>query len=58
MMTAVQIGRTPYVGDPLPHVVGDLVVPGVLGDDDDERLWVPQAPDVTFRPPLFNVSQG
>jgi len=25
---------------------------------DDERVWVPQAPDVWFRPLLFNIASG
>ena len=25
---------------------------------DDERIWVPQAPDVWFRPLLFNTVSG
>ncbi|GLA00600.1 hypothetical protein AnigIFM60653_009350 [Aspergillus niger] len=48
----------PYQGDPLPNVSEDLVVPNIVGLDFDERLWVPQAPDVWFRPILFNVTQG
>ncbi|EAW25650.1 2,4'-dihydroxyacetophenone dioxygenase family protein [Aspergillus fischeri NRRL 181] len=48
----------PYKGEPLPNVPDDLVVPNVLNLDFDERLWVPQAPDVWFRPILFNVTQG
>ncbi|KAM0716322.1 hypothetical protein Q7P37_007767 [Cladosporium fusiforme] len=49
----------PYEGPPLPSVAEDLVVPHVLHPDSiDERLWVPQAPDVWFRPILFSVSQG
>ena len=37
----------------------DLVIPHVLDvDNTDERLWVPQAPDVRFRPLLLSVSQG
>ncbi|KAM0721939.1 hypothetical protein Q7P37_002864 [Cladosporium fusiforme] len=48
-----------YRGEPLPNVPEDLVVPNVLKlDDIDEKLWVPQAPDVWFRPILFSVSQG
>lgn len=48
-----------YRGTPLLNVPEDLVVPNVLNPDDiDERLWVPQAPDVWFRPMLFSVSQG
>jgi 2,4'-dihydroxyacetophenone dioxygenase len=34
------------------------VVPGVLRLDPDERLWVPQNEDVSFRPLLQSVSQG
>lgn len=47
-----------YQGEPLPNVPEDLVVPNILSLDFEERLWVPQAPDVWFRPILFNVSQG
>jgi 2,4'-dihydroxyacetophenone dioxygenase len=39
-------------------VVDDLVVPGALDLDCDERLWVPQADGVMFRPLAFSVSQG
>ncbi|EXJ80442.1 hypothetical protein A1O1_08587 [Capronia coronata CBS 617.96] len=49
---------TPYQGKPLPNVSEDLVIPGVLQLDCDERLWVPQAKDVWFRPLVLNVSQG
>lgn len=48
----------PYAGEPLPFVVDDLVLAGALHDDVDERLWVPQAPGVEFRPLLLNVTQG
>lgn len=48
-----------YRGPPLYKVPDDLVVPKVLSPDDtDERLWVPQSPDVWFRPLLFSTSQG
>lgn len=51
--------NAPYQGPPLPCVAEDLVVPSVLHPDSiDERLWVPQAPNVWFRPILFSVSQG
>lgn len=64
-MTASSRGkRSPHEppGFPLPQpadMVPDLVHAGVLGDwltDDD--LWVPQAPDVSMKPLLLNVSQG
>lgn len=47
-----------YQGERLPNVPDDLVVPGILNLNFEEKLWVPQAPDVWFRPILFNVSQG
>lgn len=46
-------GQQPYG---MPH---DLVVPGILDlQNTDERFWVPQAPDVSFRPLLMSTSQG
>ncbi|KAJ9142954.1 ChrR Cupin-like domain family protein [Pleurostoma richardsiae] len=56
----------PYKGPPLPNVVEDLIVPNILPTplpsfstvDADERVWVPQAPDIDFRPLIFSVSQG
>lgn len=48
----------PYRGPALPGTLEDLVIPGVLNLEDDEQMWVPQAPDVSFRPLLFSVSQG
>jgi len=39
-----------------PHFhVADLVMPAIPAD---ERLWVPQAANVWFRPILFNISNG
>ncbi|PYH87251.1 hypothetical protein BO82DRAFT_5968 [Aspergillus uvarum CBS 121591] len=62
---------SPYQGDPLPNVSADLVIPNAVTfamatctstssseDVGDERLWVPQAPGVWFRPLLLNVSHG
>ena len=49
----------PYRGEQPYGKLDDLVVPQVLHlDDTDERLWVPQAEDVSFRPLLLSVSQG
>lgn len=50
--------RQAYRGPPLPMVPEDVVIPGVLDLDCDERLWVPQSEDVWFRPLLLSVSQG
>ena len=48
----------PYRGEQPYGMLEDLVVPGVLDLDSDERLWVSQAKDVSFRPLLLSVSQG
>ena len=42
---------------PLPRfAIQDLVVPDAVPED--EREWVPQAPNVWFRPLILNVTQG
>ncbi len=48
----------PYRGAQPFGMVDDLVVPGALSLDDDERFWVPQSKDVTFKPLVLSVSQG
>jgi 2,4'-dihydroxyacetophenone dioxygenase len=48
----------PYHGAQPVGMLADFVEEGALNLDADERLWVPQAPDVKFRPLLFSVSQG
>ena len=52
---------TPYAGFVPPEVLPEVIVkmpsPGAL-DEVDERVWVPQTADVSFRPLLLNVSQG
>ena len=48
----------PFRGPQPPGMVSDLVVPGALDLDADERLWVPQAPGVAFRPLLLAPTQG
>src|SRR5687767_3233112 len=40
----------PYQGEQPYGMLDDLIVPKVLDFDCDERLWVPQAKDVSFRP--------
>ena len=40
---------------PLPGIVPEIAEPAI---PDDERVWVPQAPDVWFRPLLFNTVAG
>ncbi|KAL7419007.1 hypothetical protein Q5752_006692 [Cryptotrichosporon argae] len=59
MSRPTDVSAVPYAGPPLYRVPDDHVVAGVLDlDNADERLWVPQAPDVWFRPLLFSVSHG
>jgi 2,4'-dihydroxyacetophenone dioxygenase len=51
--------RVPFRGEQPYGMPPDLVELGVLDiDGSDERLWVPQAEDVTFRPLLLSASQG
>lgn len=38
-----------------PHAPADIVL---AAEPDDERLWVPQAPGVWFRPLVLNTVQG
>ena len=43
--------------EPIPRfAIQDLVVPDAIPAD--ERDWVPQAPNVWFRPLILNVTQG
>lgn len=48
----------PYRGEALYGMVEDLVETGALDLDGDERLWVPQSADVSFKPLLLSASQG
>lgn len=48
----------PFQGVQPPGMVPDFVVPGALDLDANDRLWVPQSPDVAFRPLLLSVTQG
>ena len=46
----------PFQGSQPDHMVPDLVIADMIPKDETE--WVPQAPDVWFRPLCLNVSQG
>jgi quercetin dioxygenase-like cupin family protein len=48
--------RLPYRQPQPPEMARDLVVAPVMPDD--ERIWVPQAPSVWFRPLCLSASQG
>jgi 2,4'-dihydroxyacetophenone dioxygenase len=56
--SAQDLRAVPYQGAQPVGMLADFVEQGALDLDADERLWVPQAPDVKFRPSLFSVSQG
>jgi len=46
----------PFQGKQPQDMAPDLVIPDMIPTD--ESLWVPQTPDVSFRPLCLNVSQG
>ena len=48
----------PYRGEQPYGIIDDVIVPGALDLDADERLWVPQSKDVSFRPLILSASQG
>ena len=51
--------HTPYLGQQPAAMAPDLVELGAIDiDGADERLWVPQADGVWFRPLLLSVSHG
>ena len=52
------IARLPYQLPASPDVSTDVIVPGLLDDDGDERIWVPQSEFVSFRPLLLSTSNG
>jgi 2,4'-dihydroxyacetophenone dioxygenase len=57
-MTADPDKATPYQGERTPGMLDDVIVPGALDLDGDERLWIPQSEDVAFRPLLLSASQN
>ncbi|MDX2377978.1 2,4'-dihydroxyacetophenone dioxygenase family protein [Microbacterium sp. LRZ72] len=50
--------NVPYRGEQPFGMVDDLVVENALDLDGDERLWVPQSADVSFKPLVLSASQG
>lgn len=55
-MTEDELQRMPYQLPMPSEAATEIVVPGVMPEDD--RIWVPQAENVWFRPLCLNVSQG
>jgi quercetin dioxygenase-like cupin family protein len=52
----LDLSRIPYQLPYPPEADDELVVPGVIPDD--ERVWVPQAPELWFRPLVLHRAQG
>lgn len=48
----------PYRGEQPYGLIDDIVIPDALSLEGDERLWVPQSKDVSFRPLILSASQG
>lgn len=52
-------GVKPYAGQQSFGLVPEMVLPFALTAGlEDDNLWVPQAPDVWFKPLMLNVSDG
>lgn len=49
--------RTPYQLQMPDEALSDIIIPDAISKGDD-RLWVPQAKNVFFRPLCLNVSSG
>jgi 2,4'-dihydroxyacetophenone dioxygenase len=54
--SADELARMPYQLAQPPEIAKDLVIGSVLPDD--ERVWVPQAEHVWFRPLCLHTGQG
>jgi 2,4'-dihydroxyacetophenone dioxygenase len=53
---AADTSRMPYQYPNPPEALADIVVPDAVPQD--ERVWVPQAENVWFRPLCLNISSG
>lgn len=54
----IDTSKVPYQKPQPAGMLPDVLVHGALDLDGDEREWVPQSADVSFRPLLFGVSQN
>jgi len=50
--------KIPYQLPQPMGIAADIAISGALVLDGDEQEWVPQAPDVSFKPLVLNVSEG
>lgn len=55
-VSAADLARMPYQLPMPAEASADIVIPDAIPAD--ERVWVPQAPSVWFRPLCLNASQG
>ncbi|WP_428841118.1 2,4'-dihydroxyacetophenone dioxygenase family protein [Bradyrhizobium pachyrhizi] len=55
---SIDYSKVPYQLPQPTGMLADTLVASALDLSGDERLWVPQAKDVSFKPLLLNVSQG
>jgi len=52
------VSKIPYQLPQPTGMVSDIFISNLLNLDGDERDWVPQSADVSFKPIVLNVSQG
>jgi len=52
------VSKVPYQLPQPTGMVSDIFISNLLNLDGDERDWVPQSADVSFKPIVLNVSQG
>jgi 2,4'-dihydroxyacetophenone dioxygenase len=50
--------KVPYQLPQPTGMVADIFAGGALELDGDEQAWVPQSPDVAFKPLVLNVTEG
>lgn len=55
---SIDVSKIAYQLPQPAGMIPDIFVAAALELDADERSWVPQSPDVAFRPLILNVSQG
>lgn len=55
---SIDYSKVPYQRPQPMGMLADTLVASALDIEGDERMWVPQAKDVAFKPLLLNVSHG
>jgi len=57
-MTTLDMRKLAYQRPQPTGMLADIFIGGALDLDADETAWVPQSPDVSFKPLILSVSQG